>query len=81
MRAVFNRTVVASLVLAGAPIDTDAGQGPIREMAHDTPLEFYESLVELGEGRMFGRYMLAGWKNMHPKNTPRSASRKLPASA
>ena len=26
---------VASLVLAGAPIDTDAGNGPIKRMAHE----------------------------------------------
>lgn len=57
---------VASLVLAGSPIDTDAGDGTIRRMAHDTPLEFYEGLVESGKGRMLGQYMLAGWKNMHP---------------
>jgi len=57
---------VASLVLAGSPIDTDAGDGPIRRMAHETPLDFYEGLVKLGEGRMLGQYMLAGWKNMHP---------------
>jgi poly(3-hydroxybutyrate) depolymerase len=57
---------VASLVLAGSPIDTDAGDGQIRRMAHDTPLEFYEGLVEAGKGRMLGQYMLAGWKNMHP---------------
>lgn len=57
---------VKSLVLAGAPIDTDAGQGPIREMAHTLPLGFYEEIVEAGDGRMLGRLMLAGWKSMHP---------------
>ncbi|MCA8881303.1 MAG: alpha/beta fold hydrolase [Rhodobacteraceae bacterium] len=57
---------VASLVLAGSPIDTNAGRGPIRKMAHETPLSFYEDLVATGEGRMLGRFMLAGWKNMHP---------------
>ncbi len=29
---------VASLVLAGSPIDTDAGNGPIRKLAHEMPL-------------------------------------------
>lgn len=57
---------VASLVLAGAPIDTDAGDGPIKKMAHTLPLSFYEEMVEAGGGRMLGQYMLAGWKNMHP---------------
>ena len=57
---------VASLVLAGAPIDTDAGNGPIKKLAHELPLSVYEEMVTLGEGRMLGKFMLAGWKNMHP---------------
>jgi poly(3-hydroxybutyrate) depolymerase len=57
---------VASLVLAGAPIDTDAGDGPIRRMAHEMPMAAYEEMVALGDGRMLGQYMLAGWKDMHP---------------
>jgi polyhydroxyalkanoate depolymerase len=58
---------VRSLVLAGAPIDTDAGNGPIKRMAHRLPMSFYEELVTAGGGRMLGRMMLAGWKNMHPE--------------
>jgi len=58
---------VNSLVLAGAPIDTDAGNGPIKRMVHDHPLSFYEELVELGGGLMKGEFMLQGWKNMHPE--------------
>lgn len=57
---------VLSLVLAGAPIDTDAGHGPIRRMAHEYPVSFYEELVALGGGLMKGKFMLQGWKNMHP---------------
>ncbi|WP_325345784.1 alpha/beta fold hydrolase [Xylophilus sp.] len=57
---------VASLVLAGSPIDTDAGHGPIRQLAHTIPLSTYEKMVDMGGGRMPGRFMLAGWKNMHP---------------
>lgn len=57
---------VACLVLAGSPIDTDAGDGPIKKMAHKLPLRFYEEMVKAGGGRMRGQYMLAGWKNMHP---------------
>jgi|ERR1019366_260301 len=58
---------VNSLVLAGAPIDTDAGDGPIRRMVHASPSSFYEELVELGGGLMKGKFMLQGWKNMHPE--------------
>jgi len=43
---------VNSLVLAGSPIDTDAGDGPIKRMAHDLPMSFYEELVALGGGLM-----------------------------
>ena len=58
---------VNKLVLAGAPIDTDAGNGPIKRMAHKSPMSFYEELVEMGGGLMKGSYMLQGWKNMHPE--------------
>lgn len=58
---------VNSLVLAGAPIDTDAGNGSIRRMVHASPASFYEELVELGGGLMLGKFMLQGWKNMHPE--------------
>ena len=58
---------VNSLVLAGSPIDTDAGNGPIKRMVHELPASFYEELVALGGGLMKGKYMLQGWKNMHPE--------------
>jgi polyhydroxyalkanoate depolymerase len=58
---------VNALVLAGAPIDTDAGNGPIKRMAHTSPMSFYEELVTLGGGLMRGKFMLQGWKNMHPE--------------
>jgi polyhydroxyalkanoate depolymerase len=57
---------VRSLVLAGAPIDTDAGNGPIKRMAHELPLSDYQELIVLGGGLMRGIYMLEAWKNMHP---------------
>ena len=57
---------VATLVLAGSPIDTAAGNGAIKKMAHQLPLSFYEEMVVAGGGRMLGKFMLAGWKNMHP---------------
>jgi polyhydroxyalkanoate depolymerase len=58
---------IASLVLAGSPIDTDAGDGPVKRMAHETPLTFYEELVAAGGGLMRGATMLQGWKSMHPE--------------
>ncbi|HTZ01767.1 MAG TPA: alpha/beta fold hydrolase [Xanthobacteraceae bacterium] len=57
---------INSLVLAGSPIDTDAGDGPIKRMVHGSPLSFYADLVTLGGGLMKGKFMLQGWKNMHP---------------
>ena len=58
---------VNSLVIAGAPIDSDAGDGIIKDMAHKTPLSFYEDLVKLGGGLLRGQFMLRGWKSMHPE--------------
>jgi poly(3-hydroxybutyrate) depolymerase len=54
------------LVLAGSPIDTDAGEGAIKEAAHTLPMRFYEGLVHAGGGLMKGAFMLEGFKNMHP---------------
>ena len=58
---------VRSLVLAGAPIDTHAGKGPLKEIARKLPLSFFEELVAAGNGRMLGTLMVAGWKNLHPE--------------
>lgn len=58
---------VASLVLAGAPIDTDAGNGPVKQMAHSYPTSFYEELVAAGGGLMRGSIMLQGWKGLDPQ--------------
>ena len=57
---------VSRLVLAGAPIDTDAGDGLILEAAHRLPIGFFRQLVALGDGRLKGNFMLQGFKNMHP---------------
>jgi poly(3-hydroxybutyrate) depolymerase len=57
---------VKSLVLAGSPIDTDAGHGPIKKLSHRLPMSAYQEMVNIGEGRMLGKVMLAGWKDMHP---------------
>lgn len=58
---------VNSLVIAGAPIDTDAGDGPIKKMAHSYPLGSFAALVQAGGGLMRGDFMLASWKAMHPE--------------
>ena len=56
---------VVSLVLAGAPIDTHAGHGPLVAMVKESRMSFYEDLVASGGGLMLGGLMLAGWKSMH----------------
>ena len=58
---------VATLVLAGSPIDTKAGNGPLKQMVDGMPASFYEELVQSGGGLMRGRLMLEGWKSMHPE--------------
>ncbi len=58
---------VNRLVLAGAPIDADAGDGPIKHMAKTYPMSLYEGLVARGGGVMRGAFMLEGWKGMHPE--------------
>lgn len=58
---------VNALVLAGAPIDTGAGKGVIKDYAHSFPMEFYEELVAMGGGILKGKFMLEGFKSMHPE--------------
>ena len=57
---------VPAMVLAGAPIDTHEGNGPLKQMVESLPDGFYDELVEAGDGLMRGETMLAGWKHMHP---------------
>ena len=56
---------VKSLVLAGAPIDTQAGDGPLKHLVDEVPTSFFEELVTMGGGLMKGDFMLQGWKSMH----------------
>lgn len=58
---------VNTLILAGAPIDTDAGSGTIKEYAHTYPMEFFEELVAMGNGLLEGDFMLEGFKSLHPE--------------
>lgn len=57
---------VASLVLAGAPLDLAAGEGAIRKAVQTLPPAFYQQLVALGGGCLRGATMLQGFKAMHP---------------
>jgi poly(3-hydroxyalkanoate) synthetase len=57
---------VRSLVLVGAPIDADAGDGSIKKIAHSLPMSFYEELVAAGGGLMRGQVMVSAWKSMNP---------------
>jgi len=58
---------VASLVLGGSPIDTQAGNGAIKEYAESLPFSFFEGLVATGGGVLKGSYMLEGFKSLHPQ--------------
>ena len=58
---------VVSLVCAGSPMDTQAGQGVIKEYVNTLPFDFYEKLVKVGGGLLKGNFMLEGFKGMHPK--------------
>ena len=58
---------VATLVAAGAPLDCDAGEGFVKKIAKEQPMSFFEDLVIQGGGLMRGKFMLAGWKSMHPE--------------
>jgi len=49
---------VSRLVLAGAPIDTDAGDGPILASAPPLPIASFRQLVPLGGWRLNGEVML-----------------------
>jgi poly(3-hydroxyalkanoate) synthetase len=58
---------VASLALASSLIDTDAGEGPVKRMAHEYPVSFYEELVALGEGLNARRNDARRLEEPHPE--------------
>lgn len=58
---------VNSMILAGAPINTDAGNGIIKQYANKYPMEFYQELVSMGGGNLKGEFMLEGFKSMNPE--------------
>jgi poly(3-hydroxyalkanoate) synthetase len=52
---------VRRLVLAGAPVDVRAAQSRLSRTADEFPLDAFENLVRLGDGRVLGRYALRLW--------------------
>lgn len=57
---------VKVLVFAGAPLDTQAGNGVLKQLTRDLSMSHYEELVKRGNGRLLGQFMLQAWKGMHP---------------
>jgi poly(3-hydroxybutyrate) depolymerase len=54
-------TKVRKLVLAGAPIDIAAGQSGLSALVDASPLELFQELVTLGDGRVLGHKVLNLW--------------------
>jgi poly(3-hydroxyalkanoate) synthetase len=52
---------VRKLVMAGAPVDTAARQSGLSAVAAATPLSMFQSLVDLGDGRVIGREVAKLW--------------------
>jgi poly(3-hydroxybutyrate) depolymerase len=59
---------VRGLVLAGAPVDIDAGESELSRLARSAPTSAFKQLVELGDGRVRGTHLLQLWK--HPPLDP-----------
>jgi poly(3-hydroxyalkanoate) synthetase len=53
---------VRKLVLAGAPVDTDAGTSRISAAAHSLSLGVFDELARLGDGRVLGRRAVDLWE-------------------
>lgn len=52
---------VRRLVLAGAPIDVQAGESALSRVAADIPFDVFENLVRLGGGCVLGHRVLDLW--------------------
>jgi pimeloyl-ACP methyl ester carboxylesterase len=59
---------IRGLVLAGAPVDINAGKSELSRVSHSVPSSVFEQLVELGDGRVRGLHLLQFWK--HPSLEP-----------
>jgi poly(3-hydroxybutyrate) depolymerase len=54
---------VRKLVMAGAPVDIAARRSRLSAIAEATPLTKFQSLVNLGDGRVLGRNLAKFWGN------------------
>jgi poly(3-hydroxybutyrate) depolymerase len=68
---------VRSLVMAGAPVDIAARHSPLSAIAEATPLAMFQSLVNLGDGRVLGRYLAKFWGNEADANGIRESLQTL----
>ena len=59
---------IRGLVLAGAPVDINAGESELSRVAQSVPTSVFKQLVELGDGRVRGSHLLQFWK--HPSLEP-----------
>src|SRR6202051_5144807 len=55
---------VRKLVMAGAPVDIAARQSKLSAIADATPPIMFQSLVNLGDGRVIGRNLAKFWKTI-----------------
>src|SRR5258708_34699300 len=53
---------VRGLVLAGAPVDINAGESELSRLAHSAPASMAKQLVEVGGGCVRGAQLLQLWR-------------------
>src|SRR4030088_2652053 len=68
---------VRKLVMAGAPVDIAARQSGLSAIAEATPLTMFQSLVNLGDGRVLGRNLAKFWENCTDANAIRESLQTL----
>src|ERR1700730_8744662 len=68
---------VRKLVMAGAPVDIAARQSGLSAIAEATPLIMFQSLVNLGGGRIIGRNIAQFWGNDTDANAIRESLQTL----
>ncbi len=68
---------VRKLVMAGAPVDIAARQSELSAVAEATPLTMFQSLVNLGDGRVLGRNLAKFWGNDADANGIRESLQTL----
>jgi poly(3-hydroxybutyrate) depolymerase len=68
---------VRKLVMAGAPVDIAARQSRLSAIAEATPLIMFQSLVNLGDGRVIGRNLAKFWRNGTDPNDIRESLQTL----